>query len=246
MKSLRFWRSIGLGAIAWVLWYGAVPPARANPFILFQGTPLGTLPVEQGGLVLGALDADGLPTPTRERGIPGGVTVDTDAAEAIYAGYFNYNPLGNFFINPDFPNLDRQQGFTLEFQVMLDRSTQHRRDRAGLNLIIIGADTYGIELGFESDAIFAQSTAFERAESVIIDTQVAWNYQLTVLGDRYQLFANSELILSGQLRNYLFNPKANQPPLFFNPYMTPGFIFLGDNASSASAAFTLNHLSISK
>lgn len=195
---------------------------------------------------MGALDASGLPVTTRELGIPGGVAVETGAEGALYTGYFNYNPLADIFISPDFPTLDRQPGFALEFQVSLNSSTQNRRDRAGLSLVVISSDTRGIELGFEPDAIFAQSSAFERAESIAIDTQAVLNYLLKVEGDRYQLFANNEPILTGQLRSYRFNPRTNQPPLFFDPYTTPGFLFLGDNTSSESASFSFHLLSVRK
>ncbi|MEO1133583.1 MAG: hypothetical protein AAFX40_12860 [Cyanobacteria bacterium J06639_1] len=236
-------RGLRAGAIAAIVWASG-DAVRANPFELFRGSPDGQVPAEQGVLLLGALDESGRPAIASETGFPGGVAVDTGAGNAIYAGYFNYNPLADTFINSEFPPLDRQMGFAVEFQVSLDRSTQNRGDRAGLSLTVISEDTLGIELGFEPDAIFAQSAIFDRAEAVAVNTQVLRNYELRVEGDRYQLFASDELILSGQLRSYFFNPRRNTPPLLFDPYTTPGFVFLGDNTSSESAMFVLTGINI--
>lgn len=220
--------------------------ARANPFVLFRGTPEGALPVNQGALVLGALDASGRPALTSERGWRGGVTVETDAGGGIYAGYFNYNPLAKTFIHPEFPRLDRDRGFAVEFQVSLDRSSDRRRDRAGLSLTVIADDTRGIELAFEPDAIFAQSPTFARAEEVAIDTQMMRSYVLSIEGDRYQLSSAGEPLVAGQLRSYRFSPRQHAPPLLFNPYTTPGFIFVGDNTSSERAVFSLQYLAVSQ
>jgi hypothetical protein len=51
-------------------------------------------------------------------------------------------------------------------------------------------------------------------------------------------------ILTGSLRTYQFDPLNSSPPLPFNPYEIPGFLFFGDNTGQESGEFRLHRASI--
>lgn len=174
--------------------------------------------------------------------VPGGVRLTTD--RAAYAGFSNYAVNYSVFSssvttalkNPNFPVLDRTQGFTLSFTAQLnaenhtgsDRNNDGRDDRAGFSVVLISNDLRGIELGFWSDRIWAQEdsttqqnksqeptpanptrTLFTQAEfTTNVTTTVPTNYDLTVLGNTYTLYSNGVAILSGTLRDYThFTPQ---------------------------------------
>jgi Domain of unknown function (DUF4347) len=172
----------------------------------------------------------------------GGITFTTgkDANNRdAYAGYSNYAVNYSIFPpsistslkNPNFPVLDRAQGYILSFTASLsaethtgsDRNLDGKDDRAGFSVVVVGNDQTAIELGFWSDRIFAQSdgttqanpalepdgslpnatrTLFTQAESATFNTTTLTAYDLAVVGDIYTLFANGQAILSGKLRNY--------------------------------------------
>ncbi|HEY9837212.1 MAG TPA: hypothetical protein V6D27_09975, partial [Vampirovibrionales bacterium] len=182
-----------------------------------------------------------------------------------YAGYI---------ARPDrIPLLDRNTGYTINFTAQIqaenhatasaDKNNDSLLDRAGFSLIAISSDGQkGIEIGFWEDKIWIQedgdaeptpgnttNTLFTHtlnpSESVNFDTKTtAVDYQLQVLGDTYQLFANgnSNPVISGNLRDYT---SATLPGFLpENPYTTPNFIFFGDNTPSASADFDLSAVSV--
>ncbi len=170
-----------------------------------------------------------------------------------YAGYSNhtFNPVSNSLqpVSNSFPTLDRTAGFYLSFQAALNAESSNP-NRAGFSVLVVSSDGQnGIELGFKSDRIFAQSDSFTEAETAaptrfsLSDTV---NYELAVIGDRYRLFANNSPILSGSLRQYNFNPAQSDPPLpdSFNPYTTSNFLFFGDNTDQGSANVTLGPISV--
>ncbi|MBD0341540.1 MAG: hypothetical protein ICV61_11805, partial [Microcoleus sp. Co-bin12] len=41
-----------------------------------------------------------------------------------------------------------------------------------------------------------------------------------------------------------FNPEASQPPLTFNPYRLPSFLFFGDTNDQVSATFSLGRIAV--
>jgi hypothetical protein len=41
-----------------------------------------------------------------------------------------------------------------------------------------------------------------------------------------------------------FEPEASQPPLTFNPYRLPSFLFFGDNTDEGSATFRLGRIAV--
>ncbi|NJL89458.1 MAG: cadherin-like domain-containing protein [Coleofasciculaceae cyanobacterium SM2_1_6] len=51
--------------------------------------------------------------------------------------------------------------------------------------------------------------------------------------------------LSNQpLINYNFNPATSTPPLPFNPYTSPNFLFFGDNTDQGNANFTISNITV--
>jgi hypothetical protein len=172
-----------------------------------------------------------------------------DSDNGIYAGYTNYSPnLTNPFapkldVNPNFPALDRTQGYTFNFKVQLNSETtrtagankdnQGLDDRAGFSVILLSSDKKGIELGFWSDRIWAQEdgttqkdpsleptssnpfrTFFTQAEGAAFNTTVATDYNLTIVGDTYTLSSvGGSTILSGRLRDYSAFKPEVLPPV---------------------------------
>ena len=167
------------------------------------------------------------------------------AGNTGYAGYTNYDPLSvrsTFtLLNPAFPTLDRSTGFTLSFNVAVTAETSNP-NRAGFSIIAISSDGAGIELGFKeqgaNDRIFAQSADFIESEFITPNINAATTYVVTILGNNYTL-SNGTQTLTGLLRNYNFNPAASSPPLPFNPYISPNFLFLGDGTDQGNATVTL-------
>ena len=234
----------------------AVSRSEAATVTLYNGTGL---PAAQNPVWIapGALRSQQLPTSPpitvpvnvapSETVVSGGVQLDTAANSAEYSGYSNYtyNPSANQLqlINSQFPTLDRTFGYSLSFNVALDSTTSNSNDRAALSVTVISNDRQGIELGFESGLIFAQSSNFVRAENAAFNTTSNSSYTLTVQGSGYTL-SNGSQTLSGALRSYIFNPLTSQPPLPFNPYTTPNFLFFGDNTGQESGTFTLGAVSV--
>jgi Domain of unknown function (DUF4347) len=172
-----------------------------------------------------------------------------DSDNGIYAGYTNYSPnLTNptapkLDVNPNFPVLDRTQGYTFNFKVQLNSETTRTAgankdgegldDRAGFSVILLSSDKKGIELGFWSDRIWAQEdgttqkdpsleptnsnpfrTFFTQAEGAAFNTTVATDYNLTIVGDTYTLSSvGGSTILSGKLRDYSAFKPQVLPPV---------------------------------
>jgi hypothetical protein len=200
-------------------------------------------PTSQGELSFGALSSSGMPLAPMgfESITTGGVSVITNANGAEYAGYSNYNPLTASFLNPSFPTLDQNKGYSILFNFSLDTTTDNSPNRAAFSLTAIGEGNQGIEIGFESNTIFAQNSNFTRGENVSFSTSENIDYEVKVLGNQYQLLANNSEILNGFLRTYSFNPLASDPPLgTFNPYEIPNFLFFGDNTGQEFGSFTFS------
>jgi VCBS repeat-containing protein len=187
--------------------------------------------------------ANGIGTPT--------LNTNLGAGNTGYAGYTNYEPLSVLstftLLNPaSFPTLDRSTGFTLSFNVAVTAETSNP-NRAGFSIIAISSDGAGLELGFKeqgaNDRIFAQSANFIESEFITPNINAATTYVLTILGNTYTL-SNGTQTLTGSLRNYNFNPAATSPPLPFNPYISPNFLFLGDDTDQGNATFRLGAISV--
>ena len=230
-------------------------PVRALSVNLYDGSGL---PEAQGYLAPAALNSTGIPVipQVTDNGANKGITVDSNANNAEYSGYTNQLPNPSNLsqlvpINPAFPNLNQDNGYSIFFTVALDIfddfSDPNNNNRAAFSITAIGKNNEGIELGFDSDQIFAQSNNFVSAEAASFTTSISNNYELKVDSSGYQLFANSgtSSILNGSLRTYNFTPLASNPPLTFNPYETENFLFLGDNTGQAHGNFTLGAVSVS-
>lgn len=128
--------------------------------------------------------------------------------------------------------LDRETGFNIAFRVRLNAEVHARADRAGFSIIVLASDRRGIELGFWTDLVFAQSDdpLFVHAEDAAHDFQSGFtDLVLSVRGSEYALLAGGVPLLDGPVRDY--TPFTGFPDV----YETPNFIFLGDDTSSAGA-----------
>ncbi|MFN0069821.1 MAG: hypothetical protein ACKVYV_19565 [Limisphaerales bacterium] len=162
----------------------------------------------------------------------GGWSLDSRPRMASQAGWFSRLP----FNSPDGePAMDRAAGFQVSFILQLVAEEHASTDRAGFSVIALASDTWGIELGFWTNAVWAQSGPdFQRAEEAAFDTTAApQRYDVAIRGDRYALHAGGRPVLEGPLRNYAS---------FGVPYNAPRFVFVGDDTSSASAKFTLGRV----
>jgi hypothetical protein len=138
-------------------------------------------------------------------------------------------------------DLNRTNGFTLLFTVLVNSEVHVSNDRAGFSLIVIADDKRGIELAFWTNTIFAQTDTplFTHGEDANYSTTGAFvNYALSILATNYILRADGAVILSGPVRNYTaFNG-------FPNPYSTPNLIFFGDDTTSASASINVRSMAL--
>lgn len=222
--------------------------ASASAVTLYDGS-IAQTPISQGSLVgAGARTRTfsgttlPLPVPVDQTLVADGVRVDTDGFGAIYSGYASTNPGSDRPLNPAFPELDRDLGYSVFFNFSLDASTDNSSDRSAFSILAISEDLMGIELGFEPDSIFAQNSNFTRGEASLFDTSFATDYELRVLGNGYQLFADELLVLSGALRAYDLNLDNSLLP--FDPYGISNFIFFGDNTSREWGEYTFRSASV--
>jgi hypothetical protein len=145
---------------------------------------------------------------------------------------------------PGFPILDRKAGVRVDFMLQVEREAHTNDNRAGFSVIVLDQDAQGIELAFWENEIWVQSDdrtdgLFRHGEGNAFPTTIALtNYQVTFDEATYTLTANSELLLSGPLRDY------SQFEGFPDPYETPNFLFLGDDTTSAESRVRLSRVSI--
>ncbi|PSB50817.1 sodium:calcium exchanger, partial [filamentous cyanobacterium Phorm 6] len=219
-----------------------------GPSLLYNGS-LGNTPSSQNWLSLTNLNSIS-PADTASEILSGnGINLNSTAADSIYAGYTN-NPL-----NPSFPPLNRNSGFSLSFNLQIISESRTNQNRAGFSIIAVTSDRKSIEIGFQqlsptSGNIFAQGDditpnpggqpkgLFVAAENVGYNTNNANDYTLRVQGDNYFLSDGSNIILTGPLRNYAAFSGA------IDPYETPNFLFLGDDTTSAQANINLTRVSL--
>jgi len=189
---------------------------------------LGTLPDEQNwGYAANPFAPAPFVTVTN-----GVLFLDSSPANSTQAGYA-ITPL---------TDLNRTNGFALNCTLKLAvESHTGNANRAGFSVIALGSDARGIELGFWTTSVWAQSDSpiFTRAENTNFVTTAAFvNYVLTVGRTNYALFANGNRILGGPVRDYTpFNG-------FPDVYETPNFLFFGDNTGSAQGAWGLKQFSL--
>lgn len=210
----------------WLILTGSL--VRAEIVTLYDASR-GELPGPQGWLQF-ASNGQG-----SETGVPGGLRLQSTAT--AQAGYSNHRPLSTpanpLLVNPSFPSLDREIGFSLAFALRVDNEDHTSNDRAGMSVILLGADRRGVELGFWEDRVFAQNSnpLFTRGEEALLDTTASLRiYELSIQGDEYRLNVDGTPLLSGVLRDYTsFSGTPGGVP-----YSLGNYLFLGDNTTSAS------------
>lgn len=214
--------SLGFRALLWLaLVLLASPIARAQS--LFDAS-LGTLPEAQGWSYAAIGSVTRFLTNNS-------VLFDTTATTGTQGGWSEASGAA----------LNRTGGFTLLFNVLINSETHVSTNRAGFSIIVLGNDEHGIELGFWTNTIFAQTDTplFTHGEDTSFSTTNAFvNYAMSLFATNYVLTANGTNILSGPVRDYTaFNG-------FPNPYRTPNFIFVGDDTTSASASVNLRAVTL--
>ena len=176
----------------------------------------------------------------------GGVTT-LNTSQQILAGYSNYNPNLTSFVNPLFPILNRNAGYTLSFTMKLNSQTNNNPNRAGFNALILGSDKKGIEIGFKQSDIFAYNNsanlqAGERSTNLTGLISTLNTYNLNILGNNYTLKNNSNTLLTGLLRDYTGVVNPNNPLTYV--YGTSNFLFLGDDKSTIGASVDIKNISL--
>ncbi len=236
---------------------GTIDRANATTITLYDGAA-NTTPDNFSPQYLNFFSTGGTQTPG------GGVTtLDTSGAESLQAGYTNYNILVNplvspptvsltSFVNPLFPILDSNAGYTLSFTININSQTNNGvngANRAGFSAIVLDNNRKGIEIGFRNSDIFAQTSANFNSISPLEQKTASLNllsnsntYDLTVLGNNYSLTNAGNILFTGSLRDYTaaINP-AN--PLT-SVYGTANFLFLGDDTTSAGASVNIQKISL--
>jgi Ca2+-binding RTX toxin-like protein len=233
-------------------------PIVGNTTTLYNGA-LGTLPQNQGLQYFGP----GV-TPTL---VYNAANLNTSANDSAQAGFSNYLGATNYSSFTLDRTKGYTISFTARVNSeshLANKNNDGKDDRAGFSVIAISSDgKYGIELGFWQDRIWAQEdgttqsnpsleadkaptsdfrTLFTQAEGITFNTYMGTNsinYDLTVLGDSYTLFANGNSILNGKLRDYSAFPNGT-----LDVYEKPNFIFFGDNTPSAKASVDLAKVSV--
>lgn len=209
----------------------ALAPTTVFAQTTLYNETLGNFPGDQGWF----LYLTNMPSNATQTYIPAQGT-ELVTTNGVLAGYFNKNPLFGTFINPAFPVLNRNPGFRISWDLLVHSETHSNNNRAGFSIIALSNDNLGIELGFWSNEVWAQSGAnFLHAEGVTFTTTNQTHYDLTLQGGNYNLFANGVSVLTGALRDY---------SSFGVPYSYNNFLFLGDDTSSADADITLGRVSL--
>ncbi|MCE9619941.1 MAG: hypothetical protein K8R92_08525 [Planctomycetes bacterium] len=174
----------------------------------------------------------------------GGWFVNPLSLESYSSGSTLYNTLSNNSVQGGFsrfgPTLSRSAGFSLDFTIKVDSETHdgaNGPNRSGVSVIVITSDLQGIELAFWPDRVWAQSgPAFTKAEEGFFNTTAALTtYRLRIVGSGYQLLANGEVVLAGELRNY---------SSFGTPYNIANFMFFGDDTTSARGNFRTTRITL--
>lgn len=194
-----------------------------SPAQVLYDAALGTLPAAQSWSYVA------IPGTAVQSLTGGAVRLDTSVLTGEQAGYLRAAPV----------SLDRTRGFTLAFSTQLHAETHNTTNRAGFSVIVLGQDKKGIELGFWTNRVFAQSDSplFIHAEEASFNTAAGLvDYALTIGPTNYTLRAQGTNILTGRVRDYTAFVGT------FDPYETPNFLFFGDDTTSASAAVSLRKI----
>lgn len=133
------------------------------------------------------------------------------------------------------------EGFAVRFDLQLIAESHATPHRAGVSIIALDSDQRGLELAFWEDRIWAQadSPLFTHAEEVEVSP---WGrtvaFELTFFDGRYSLNSEGTTLLSGPMRDYTaFNG-------FPDVYEIPGFLYFGDDTTSAAGAFSVGRVAV--
>ena len=131
--------------------------------------------------------------------------------------------------------LDTASGFTLDFNLRVLSEVHAREDRAGFSIIMTGLDpAHSIEIAFWGDHVWSYTSSFAHGVDAAFDTMgAAHDYALVVKNDAYVLKADGTTLFSGPLVDYVGQP-----------YDSAGFLFFGDDTSSARSQVELGRITL--
>jgi hypothetical protein len=128
--------------------------------------------------------------------------------------------------------------------MQIESETHEKNNRAGFSVIVLDQNAKGIEISFWENEIWVQGDdqtggLFRHSEGAAFATTASMTeYQVTILGDSYTLFANSVQLLNGPMRDY------SSFSGFPDPYETPNLLFMGDDTTSSQARVKLKFVSV--
>lgn len=150
--------------------------------------------------------------------------LDTTASPAVQAGSALFGV----------PAFDARTGFELDFVLRIRSETHTRPERGGFSVIVTGNDpSRALELAFWEDRVFAYTASFACGSEAIWTTTATTAYALRVSADRYALFGDGSLLLTGALVDY---GGAGFP------YTQPGLLFFGDDTTSAQVGADIGRI----
>lgn len=180
---------------------------------------LGTLPSAQGWTTNGV-------GPYTESVGAGHYAFETLAANATRAGS----------ARPNNASLDTLAGFTLDFNLRVVSESHSRGDRAGFSFIVTGLDpAHSLEIAFWGDHVWAYTGTFAHGVDAPFDTSVAHDYSLAVRNNAYLLTADGAALFGDALVDYSARGA---------PYDQAGFLFFGDDTSSARSQVSLGAIAL--
>lgn len=210
---------------------GCFGNSKVNAAVLYDGN-LRSLPDRQGWLFLVEPPFLNL---SRQVIVERAVNLNTMRNVNDQAGYFARSAER---AHPLLKTFDRESGFQIAFTLQMLSENHLSSDRAGFGFIVISHDLFGIEMGFWTNAIFAQSADRTRAETndslpFRLDEYV--DFILEIKADQYVLSGNGSQILSGKLRDYSD---------LGTPYDIADFLFFGDASHLAAASTNIRSIQI--
>ena len=180
---------------------------------------LGTLPSAQGWSTTGV-------GPFTESVNAGRYQFSTLAANAIQAGSAHFTT----------PAIDTVAGFTLDFNLRVVSELHARDDRAGFSFIVTGQDpAHSLEIAFWGTHVWVYTDTFAHGADAGLDTSLARDYALVVKNNAYVLSADGIMLFGGALVDYSARGA---------PYNRAGFLFFGDDTTSARAQVELGAINI--
>ncbi len=196
----------------------------ASAQVLFDGG-LGTPPSGQAWTFLA------LPSLASETFADGSARLDTTISGSIFAGWSRQAPVP----------LDRNAGFSVAMEFLLESESHASTNRAGLSMIVLGQDRKGVEIGIWTNRVWVQtdSPMFTQGEGAEVVVSGGWRtLRLSVAGDAYRVSLDGSEVLGGLVRDY--TPFVGT----IDPYETPNFLFIGDDTTSARGAYRLRKVEL--